>query len=184
MLKVIPSPWKEFLEEIDERLTQAVVLHCIGGFAVVAAYGLPRSTNDLDYFTLRPLKNFAEIQEIGGEGTPLASKYKVHVHHAGIAVLPESYEERLIELFPRYFENLSLFVLDPYDLVLSKLSRNEERDRQDVAYLAKTQKLNPDVLRDRYKKELIVNLIGPPNQHHQTLEFWLEAYFSQQQTSK
>jgi uncharacterized nucleotidyltransferase DUF6036 len=181
MSSSLPSPWKEFLEEIDDRLTQPVVLHCIGGFAVVAAYGLPRSTNDLDYFILIPRNSVIEIQEIGGEGAPLALKYGVHVHHAGIAVLPDGYEERLLELFPGCFKNLRLLVLESYDLVLSKLCRNEERDRQDVAYLSRTQKLDSGTLRERYEQELTVNLIGPKSQHDQTLEFWIDAYFGPEQ---
>jgi hypothetical protein len=81
------------------------------------------------------------------------------------------------ESFPDRFKNIRLFVLDPYDLVLSKLSRNAEKDRQDVAHLAKNQKLDPNVLRERYENELAVTLIGPKIQHDKTLAFWLEAYF-------
>jgi hypothetical protein len=176
----LPSPWKEFLQELDDRLTQPVALHCIGGFAVVA-YGLPRSTNDLDYFKILSNQVDAEIQGIGGEGTPLARKYKVHLQHVAIASVPDGYEDRLTELFPERFKKLRLFILDPYDLVLSKLTRNEEHDRQDVAYLAKTQKLDPLILRERYEQELTVTLIGPQAQHDLTLEFWVEAYFESQQ---
>ena len=171
------SPWKEFLEALDNQLPEPIVLHCIGGFAVVAAYGLPRSTNDLDYFSLAPRNRVNDLQEAAGEGSPLARKYKVHVHGAAVAIPPEGYEERLTELFPGRFKNLRLFVLDPYDIVLSKLSRNAARDRQDVEYLAKTQNLDPKILRERYENELRPIIIGPPSQHDLTLEFWLEAYF-------
>jgi uncharacterized nucleotidyltransferase DUF6036 len=41
--------------------------------------------------------------------------------------------------FPARFKKLRLFILDPYDLVLSKLSRNVARDREDVAYPVRTQ---------------------------------------------
>ena len=51
----LPPPWKQFLEELDALLSEPVELHCIGGFAVVAAYHLPRSTNDLDYYTPIPV---------------------------------------------------------------------------------------------------------------------------------
>jgi Nucleotidyltransferase of unknown function (DUF6036) len=173
------APWKRFLEELDALLSEPIVLHCIGGFAVVAAYHLPRSTNDLDYFTLIPPYCGANLEELSGEGSKLAGKHKVHVHRAAVASLPLNYEDRLVEIFPGHFRHLRLFVLDPYDLVLSKLSRNIERDRDDVKHLAKTQKLDPTVLRERYK-ELRVNLIGPPEKHDATLEFWLEAYFHNQ----
>ena len=170
-------PWKEFLEELDSLLNEPFELHCIGGFAVVAAYGLPRSTNDLDYFSLVPYNRVSDLERMAGEGSALARKHKVHVHHAAVASVPESYTERMTELFPERFKNIRLFVLDPYDVVLSKLSRNVERDRQDVEYLAKTQHLDSKILRERYEKELRPILIGPASRHHATLEFWLKAYF-------
>lgn len=173
----LPSPWKEFLDELDCLLDEPVELHCIGGFAVVAAYGLPRSTNDLDYFSIVPCNRLPDLERIAGEGSALARKHKVHVHHAAVASIPESYDERMTELFPGRFKNIRLFVLDPYDIVLSKLSRNVERDRQDVEYLAKTHHLDSKILRERYEKELRTNLIGPPSRHDATLDFWIEAYF-------
>lgn len=171
------APWKDFLKELDNLLDEPFELHCIGGFAVVAAYGLPRSTNDLDYFTLVPCNRAPDLERLAGEGSALARKYKVHVHHAGVASIPENYAERMTELFPGRFKNLRFFVLDPYDIVLSKLSRNVERDRQDVEYLAKTRRLDPRILRERYEKELRAILIGPVSRHDATLNFWLEAYF-------
>jgi hypothetical protein len=179
----LPTPWKNFLEEVDGFLPERVELHCIGGFAVVAAYGLPRSTNDLDYFSLVPYDLENKLQEIAGEGSALARNHKVHVHHAAVATLPENYEERLIEPFPGRFKNLRLLVLDPYDIVLSKLSRNLEKDREDVAYLVKTKHLDPKVLRNRYDEELRINIIGPTERHHATLRFWLEAYFGESEES-
>lgn len=71
-----PLPWAEFLEELDGLLNEVVEIHCIGGFAVVMAYGLPRSTNDLDYFALIPHTRLRELEELAGEGSALAQKYK------------------------------------------------------------------------------------------------------------
>jgi hypothetical protein len=173
------APWKAFLEDLDSLLAEAVQLHCIGGFAVVAAYGLLRSTNDLDYFSIQPYDCAAQIETTAGRGSSLAQKHKMYVQRVGVASVPESYDERLTELYPGHFANLRLFVPDPYDLALSKLTRNAERDREDVRHLAKTCSLDPDVLRDRYQKEMRSIVIGNPLQHDATLEFWIEAYFSE-----
>lgn len=43
MLTDIPAPWKGFLEKLDTLLEEPVRLDCIGGFAVVMGYGLPRA---------------------------------------------------------------------------------------------------------------------------------------------
>jgi hypothetical protein len=64
----IPSPWQEFLRELDALLPEQVTFECVGGFAVIVAYGLPRSTNDLDYFTLEPSNLTAVIHNLAGEG--------------------------------------------------------------------------------------------------------------------
>ena len=74
-------------------------------------------------------------------------------------------------------------ILDSYDIVLSKLSRNLEKDREDVAYLVKTKHLDPKVLRNRYEEELRINLIGPTERHDAILRFWLEAYFGEPEES-
>jgi len=91
--------------------------------------------------------------------------------------MPEDYDERLTELHAGRFKSIHLFVPDAYDLVLSKLTRNIGRDREDVEYLAKTQHLDREILRERYTKELRPILIGDVRQHDQTLTFWIEAYF-------
>jgi hypothetical protein len=174
----LPSPWAEFLGELDVLLEEAIELHCIGGFAVVAGYGFPRGTNDLDYRTLIPYNLINDLQRLAGPGSTLAQKHKVYVQRAGVECIPENYEDRLKELYGGRFRKIRLFVPDAYDLALSKLSRNIERDRQDVEYLAKTARLEAGILRTRYTEELRPLLIGDVRQHDQTLEFWIEAYFA------
>lgn len=50
----LPKPWEAFLTELDGLLSEPIELHCIGGFALVVGYGLPRATKDLDYRTVIP----------------------------------------------------------------------------------------------------------------------------------
>jgi Nucleotidyltransferase of unknown function (DUF6036) len=176
----LASPWAEFLEELNGLLDEPFELHCIGGFAVVVGYGLPRATNDLDYRSLVPRNRVHDLQGLAGPGSSLARKHRVHLQYTGVESMPESYDERLTELFPGHFNNLRLFIPDPYDLVLSKLTRNIERDRQDVEFLARTKHLDPEILRERYAKELRPILIGDVKQHDETLTFWMEAYFAKQ----
>ncbi len=178
----LPSPWSEFLGDLDALLDEPFVLHCIGGFAAVAGYGLRRSTNDLDYRSLVPNNRMNDLSQSAGPGSALARKHNVHVQYTGVVDIPESYAERLTELFPGRFKNLRLLVPDPYDLVLSKLSRNAGRDREDVEFLARTQHLDPAILRERYTQELRPILIGNVKWHDQTLEFWIGAYFATQES--
>jgi len=174
----LTTPWKDFLEDIDSLLDESFKLHCIGGFAAVMGYGLPRSTNDLDYLSLVPYGRISDLQRLAGPGSALARKHKIHMQYTAVASMPENYEERLTELFPAHFKYLRIFVPDPYDLVLSKLSRNMERDREDVQYLAKTCHLSPAILRERYTTELRPILIGDVKRHDLTLDLWIAAYLA------
>jgi hypothetical protein len=63
--------------------------------------------------------------------------------------------------------------LDPYDLALTKLERNIERDRGDVRYLARTVPFDLNILRERYMIELHPYL-GHPAREDLTLQFWIE----------
>jgi hypothetical protein len=71
-----------------------------------------------------------------------------------VAAIPESYEDRLVEMFPSAYRNLHLMALDPYDLALSKLERNSQKDRDDVSFLARIAHIDLDILRERYTTEL------------------------------
>lgn len=83
----------------------------------------------------------------------------------------------MIELHPTRFNNLRQFVPDPYDMVLSKLSRNIERDRQHVEDLARTERLDPAILRGHYAQEMRSILIGDFRLYDQTVESGLRPIF-------
>jgi hypothetical protein len=125
-------------------------------------YGLRRSTNDLDYVTLVPFNRIAKLQNIAGAGSPLGRKHKVHIQHRGVATISENYQLRMQELYANHFENIRLFVLDPYNLNLSKLGRNADRGREDIAFLVKTLSLDAKILEERDELEKKAALIGPP----------------------
>jgi hypothetical protein len=75
----LPAPWGDFLGELDTLLDEPIQLHCIGGFAVVAGYGLARATNDLDYRTLIPYNRINDLQRMAGPASALADASKVRV---------------------------------------------------------------------------------------------------------
>jgi hypothetical protein len=76
--------------------------------------------------------------------------------------------------FPKAFKHLRLFALDPYDLALSKLERNIQRDRDDVKYLARAVPLDLEVLKERYQKELRWQM-GNPEREDLTVRLWIEV---------
>jgi hypothetical protein len=102
--KSLPSPWREFLLEIDALLAEPLTLNCIGGFVICFFYGLPRPTGYIDYYSAYPA-NF-DLDKVAGPRSPLAKKYDVVLHRVAIVNMPEEYESRLTEMFPGQFRNI------------------------------------------------------------------------------
>jgi len=172
----MPEPWFSFLSAIDRAATAPISLQCIGGFAVSLHYGLSRPTGDIDVIEVTPSEAKPWLSRTGGEGSALHKKHKVYVQIVTVASVPYSYEERLTEIFRDEFQKLRLFVLDPYDLVLSKLTRNVEVDVEDVKHLVRSQKLHLALLEARYNEELRPYLTGPVERHDLTMQLWLAAF--------
>ncbi|HUS18264.1 MAG TPA: DUF6036 family nucleotidyltransferase [Terriglobales bacterium] len=169
----LPEPWKSFLAELDKAGSGEVFLHCIGGFVITQMYGLSRPTIDIDAITITPSDQRAVLLEQGGKGGPLHRKYGLYLDFVTVTALPQDYGERL-RVCPQHFSHLRLFAVDAYDLALSKLERNSEKDREDVKHLARTLPFDLDFLRQRYEKELRF-FLGNPQREDLTLKLWIET---------
>ena len=115
---------------------------------------------------------------------PLSEKHGVYMHMATMMPVPYHYEDRLIEAFPGIFERIRLFVFEPYDLALSKLSRNAEQDIEDVKHLARTVPFDLGVLRKRYQNELRPYLTGKPENGDLTIQLWVDAIGEEKASSR
>ncbi len=172
--ETIPEPWRSFLSEIDSTAREELELHCIGGFVVTILHGLARPTADVDVLVIAPRGESERLINLAGKGSELHRKHGLYLDLVTVATVPEDYDQRLTEMFPGEFEHLRLFALDPYDIALAKLERNTQRDRDDVKHLARTVPLNPEVLKERYEKELRPHL-AIPEREDLTLRLWLET---------
>lgn len=173
-LDSLPEPWKSFFSEIDQALNQDVELHCLGGFVAKLLYDLDRETSDVDILPVATNNEIEAALNLGLEGSKLHKKYRVYLQIVGIAPIPEGYEKRLTEIYPGTFKYLHLFALDPYDLALSKIERNSQRDRDDVRHLARVVPFDLTVLRDRFEAEMKRDL-AHPKREALTLQLWIEA---------
>jgi hypothetical protein len=171
---VVPEPWFSFLTELDNIANSTVRLDCIGGFVVTMLYGLDRPTGDIDVLEIAPLSAanaFAEVALLGGA---MYRRYGIYLDRVTVAQAPYEYESRLQEMFLGTFQHLRLMAMDPYDLALTKLERNIERDRNDVRYLARTVPFDLKLLHERYVAELRPYL-GNPRREDLTLQLWIDA---------
>lgn len=116
--KSMPEPWLSFLRELDSTVSEEVRLDCMGGFVITMVYGFSRPTGDLDVLEIAPREASRPMLELGMQGSALHKKYKIYLDRVGVAHVPENYEDRLTEIFPKAFKHLQLLALDPYDLAL------------------------------------------------------------------
>ena len=165
-----------FFDELDSQLSQPVELHCLGGFVVIHVYGVARTTNDCDFIAWIPTDSGKVLLDLAGKGSALHEKHRVYLDPVTVANYPDDYTSRLKPIFEGRWQFLKLFALEAHDIALSKLERNYERDRDDVQRLAAAGHISPDVLRDRYEKELRVYL-SRPEREDLTLNLWIESYW-------
>jgi hypothetical protein len=167
-----PDPWDSFLKDLDAAVGETTRLDCIGGFVVAHFYGLGRATADVDVIEIAPNQAAERITAVGLRGGPLSKKHRIYLDRVTIAVIPENYDDRLEEMFPDAYKHLRLMALDPYDLALSKLERNSQKDRDDISFLARRVPLDLAVLELRYQTELRWQL-ARPEREDLTLNLWI-----------
>ena len=167
------QPWLPFLRAVDEQLAGPTEVHCLGGFAIAALYGLPRVTSDVDIIEAQGSADLNVLVRIAGKNSELARRHRFHFDVVTIADVPEHYADRLVDVCPGEFKNLRLKAFEPHDLALAKLGRNADHDREDVKHLAVSPGLDVDVLRARYQQELRWRL-GNPRREDLTLDLWIE----------
>lgn len=148
-------------------------MHCLGSFVAKVLYDLERETADVDILPAATNNEIDAALKLGLEGSRLHKKYGVYLQIVGLAPIPYEYESRLTAIYPGTFKHLHLFALDPYDLALSKIERNSQRDRDDVLHLARKVPFELGILRDRFETELRPDL-GNPDREAKTLQQWIE----------
>jgi hypothetical protein len=78
-------------------------------------------------------------------------------------------------MFPGAFKHLRLMVMDPYDVALSKLKRDSDKDFQDVLQLAEKIPFDLGLFEKRYIEELRDNTTGKAGDNDFTFYRWKEA---------
>jgi len=137
---------------------------------------LPRPTGDIDFIEAAPANAASELLGIAGEGSELASRYKLHFHRVTVAEFPEDYASRLVDITPGGLGHLRLLALEVHDLALAKLGRNSPRDRWDVKFLAEQGALDRRLLQERFESELRPYVLNEVRERL-TLELWVEEFF-------
>jgi hypothetical protein len=172
MPDVLRPPWDAFLADVDAAFEAPFELHCLGGFVIAQLHDFERVTVDVDIIEVRGA-DVRAVAALAGKGSRLHRRHDVYMDVVTVAAVPDRYEERLIDLASGTFKYLRLRALEPHDLVLAKLTRNIDRDREDVKRLAARGLLHAHVLRSRYESELRDQL-GRPEREDLTLDLWID----------
>jgi hypothetical protein len=172
----IQEPWIGFLSEVDQALFRPMEVHCLGGFVLSVMWGLPRPTGDVDFIDIEPSGACSELLAVAGQGSEISDRYHLYFHQVTIAEYPEAYSSRLVDITPVMFRRLRLKALEVHDLALAKLGRNSPRDRADIEFLAGKGLLDPELLEDRFKKELRPYVLNEARESL-TMRLWLDEFF-------
>jgi hypothetical protein len=125
-----PDTVKQFFRELGNQLHQSQRLLVGGSIALIMPGYLSRRTQDVDVVDEVP----AEIRALGKSLQDLMQRYRLQVAHFQSHYLPKGWEQRIHSLGP--FGRLNVFLVDVYDVFLSKLFSAREKDHDDLRAVA------------------------------------------------
>ncbi len=128
--KTDPEEVAQFLRELGSLLTRTVRLNVGGSVALILPGLISRKTEDIDVVDEVP----AEVRTLHGQLAGLRNRYGLQLAHFQSHYLPAGWEQRLHSLAP--FGRLQVYLVDAYDVFLSKLFSSREKDRDDLRVLA------------------------------------------------
>ena len=148
----------ELLKDIDARLdgedlNDKVTLYVFGGAAAVIAYGSKRGTVDIDGY-LDDERIWMKLVEWAGAGTALAKKHGIYFQSANTSIMlieEPDWKNRSVVILGNRLKHLRVMALGKEDLILSKLGRYNDRDRQDIQFIAENHEIDPARLIACYK---------------------------------
>ena len=175
----------EFLKDIDarldgENLPGKIDLYVFGGAAAVIAYGSKRGTVDIDGY-LDDERIWKKLVEWAGEGTALAKKHEIYFQAANTFIMlieDPDWKGRCVEILANRLKHLRVMALGKEDLILTKLGRYGDRDRQDIQFIAENHKIAPEKL-IAYYKSARQYYVGDRKTLDQTFNIVLEENFGQ-----
>jgi hypothetical protein len=125
-----PETINQFLRELGAQVHRPVRLQIGGSAALILPGYLNRRTQDLDVVDEIP----PEIRALRKSLSELMQRYRLQLTHFQSHHLPKGWEQRLHSLEP--FGQLQVYLVDVYDVFLSKLFSGREKDRDDLRMLA------------------------------------------------
>lgn len=129
---------------IEKKGKDKVKLYLVGAGAMsLAGIKGVRNTNDLDCFFEDNVLLSEELYEELDDGRIIT----LDRISRDINFLHPDFSERAKEIMPGEFLNITVMVMDIYDMALMKMGRFHQRDQEDLKILFKERKIEPDYLK-------------------------------------
>ncbi len=125
-----PDTIRQFFRELGKEIQRPARIYLGGSGALILAQYLSRQTQDLDVVDELP----EEIRKRHQALDNLMKRYRLQIAHFQSHYLPRCWENRVHSLEP--FGSLQVFLVDVYDIFLSKLFSHRTKDRDDLRALA------------------------------------------------
>lgn len=153
------------LEDLDNflnliaDLNEPLELFAIGGTAMVLK-NIKESTKDIDFLTTasyEKIKNFFSLAGLKEESSSKACNIwrlentRIDIFYDGFIMgipFPKDWKEKSEKI--KEIGKIKLYILNWYDLIITKISRSEKRDIGDIIKIVKNQKLDFKLLKKRY----------------------------------
>jgi hypothetical protein len=178
MKQFLPEELIQFLQKTDEFLTADCELIVIGGEAAALAYGVTRTTTDIDLAT-EPPKHFLTALDLASKETGIS----IPVSYVGLHEPPYAFESRLTVLKNPAFNKLHLYMPERHDLALMKMVRGYENDIQAIEEIHQTYPLELDIFIERFMDEM-TQVSGNPSYIRLNFLLMVEALFSPEEAEE
>ena len=140
-------------------LDESIELFAIGGTAMVLK-NIKESTKDIDFLTTESYEKIKKLFTLAGlkEESPQKvcniwrlGKIRIDLFYDGFIMgipFPEDWKKESKKI--RDIGRIKLYILNWYDQIITKISRSEKRDIEDIIAIIKSQKLDFALLKERY----------------------------------
>ena len=166
---------KEDLEtflQLIANLNTEITLFAIGGTAMLLK-NIKESTKDIDFITTLDYKTINQLFKKAGLKEQNSSQL-CNIWYLDNIRIDLFYDNFIMGVkFPKDWINQSehlrnigkirLYILNWYDIIITKIARSEERDIEDILAIMRVQKLNLSFLKNRYYQIAETSLIADYN---------------------
>ncbi len=161
-----------------------IELFALGGTAMILA-NIKESTKDIDFLTTMDYNEFHRLLQLAGLNEKntsqlcntwlLNNQIRIDFFYNAFILgynLPDDW--KILSTYLKSIGKIKLYILNWYDITITKLARSEQRDIFDILFILKTQKIDFKILKQRYYMYAPPSLISDYDLKFKHLEYKLK----------